>query len=254
MQKGLKMSFRKQKQQRIAERLEKTGKADLPVNSSDDIDDEDAIERDVQSFDRHGLVQTNFRDDVKHLKKIEVIEDKIEFKRDVLVPRYIDTALAMVEAGDVSNENLLFNMAMWCLDIADIDNATTLALFVLAHQVEAPIWFKTDAATFFAGEFVEWVSPKTKKGESAEPYISQWVNAYKDLSEEQKEHLQILKHGALLVQAGKQAHLANKFDDAVALYEQADKTNPRCGVKTALKQAKEKKPLVIKSDAKPKAK
>lgn len=249
------MSFRKQKQQKIAERLAKTGKADLPVYTDmDDGDDESAIQGEGQSFDRHGLVQTNFRDDVKLLKKLTEINEKIEFKRDSLVPRYIDTALAMVESGDVSNENLLFNMAMWCLDIADIENATKLVLFLLDKDIETPHWFQTDAATFFVGQFVEWISPKTKKGESAEPYISAWVKAYQDLSEEQQETLQILSHGALFVQAGKQAHIASKFDEAVALYEQADKINPRCGVKTVIKQAKDKKPLVIKPDAKPKAK
>ena len=243
------MSFRKVKQQRIAERIAKTGKADLPVHFGVDMADGDD-ETVTQDFDRHGLVQTNFRDDVKHLKKLEGIDEKIEFKRDSLVPRYIETALAMVANDDLSNQNLLFNMAMWCLDIADIDNATTLVLFLLAKEVETPIWFKTDAATFFAGEFVEWISPKTKKGESAEPYISQWVKAYKNLSESQLEQLHILKHGALLVQAGKQAHLARKFDDAVALYTQADEINPRCGIKTVLKQAQEKKPLVIKPETK----
>lgn len=243
------MSFRKVKQQRIAERIAKTGKAELPVHVGVDMA-EGNDETEVQEFDRHGLVQTNFRDDVKLLNKIEAIEEKIEFKRDSLVPRYIETALAMVESGDVSNEHLLFNMAMWCLDIADIENATKLVLFLLANDVETPFWFKTDAATFFAGEFVEWISPKTKKGESGEPYISLWIEAYKNLSEEQLERLQILKHGALLVQAGKQAHLASKFDDAVALYTQADGINPRCGVKTVLKQAKEKKPLVVKPPAK----
>lgn len=251
------MSFKKQKQQRIAKRIATTGKADLPVWSGIDMADGEG-EGVVQNFDRHGLVQSNFRDDVKLLKKLETIAEKIEFKRDSLVPRYIETALAMVANGDVSNENLLFNMAMWCLDVGDIENATLLVLFLLANDVETPFWFKTDAPTFFAGEFVEWISPKTKKGESAEPYVSLWVKAYTQLSEEQKEQLQILKHGALLVQAGKQAHLASKFHDAVALYTQADAINPRCGVKTVLKQAKEKKPLVIgsavKAEPKPKTK
>lgn len=247
------MSFRKQKQKRIAERIARTGSADLPVNLGVDwaAGSDESV---VQEFDQHGLVKTSFKDDFKLLKKLKTIEEKIEFKRDSLVPRYIDIALAMLEKNDVGDESLLFNVALWCLDIGDIENATKLVLFLLANDVETPHWFKTDAATFFAGEFVEWVSPKTKLGESAQPYVDTWIKAYSELSEDQLDKLQILKHGALLVQAGKQAHLANKFDDAVALYEQADKVNPRCGVKTVLKTAQEKKPLVIKPDAKAKAK
>lgn len=245
------MSFRKQKKQRIADRIERTGSADLVIGIDMAAGDDETI---IQNFDQHGLVKTSFKDDFKLLKKLKTIEEKIEFKRDSLVPRYVEVALAMVEKNDVGDESLLFNVALWCLDIGDIENATKLVIFLLANDVETPHWFKTDAATFFAGEFVEWVSPKTKLGQSAQPYVDAWIKAYSELNEDQQDKLQILKHGALLVQAGKQAHLANQFDDAVALYQQADKINPRCGVKTVLKAAQEKKPLVIKPDTKSKTK
>lgn len=231
------MSFRKQKQQRIAARIELTGKADLPI-----IGDADYQEMTV-SVDRHGLVQSSFKDDVKILKKLETIDEKVEFKRDILIPRYIDAALNMVKIGDVSNGSILFDLAVWCLDVGDIDNATTLTVFVLENEIDSPHWYESSAATFLADSFLKWISPKTKFCQSAEPYITTWVGAYSKLSEAQMDELHNIPHASLIVHAGKQAHIAKDYKKAIKFYEASKVINPRSGVKGVLKSAEEEKPL-----------
>ena len=111
--------------------------------------------------------------DLKTLKSFNRIEDKVQHKRDVLIPKfkpYVETYLA----SDEQYQNPLFSqLIIWLFDINDLDTAIDWCQQAIDREIDTPERMKRDFATFCADEVLAWSEKMAAQGHSVEPYFSQ---------------------------------------------------------------------------------
>lgn len=111
--------------------------------------------------------------DRKVLKGIAAIEDKIEHKRTVLLPKYRPHAEAFLAQG-ANYENPLFSdVVLWLFDIGEMDTFMAWCDKAIELGVPTPEFIKRDWQTLCCDNVFDWSSEQLKQGNSAEPYLSQ---------------------------------------------------------------------------------
>ena len=119
------------------------------------------------------LLLAELETDLKVLKNFNRTDEKVEHKRDVLVPKY-RTAVEDYLAGDEQFDNPLFaQMVIWLFDIEDLDTAIEWCGIAIERGLDTPERFKRDFATFCADEVLAWSERMTEQCHSIEPYFSQ---------------------------------------------------------------------------------
>ena len=111
--------------------------------------------------------------DLKTLKSFNRIEDKVQHKRDVLIPKfkpYVEVYLA----SDEQYQNPLFaQLVVWLFDIGDLETAIDWCQQAIDRELDTPDRMKRDFATFCADEVLAWSEKMAAQGHSVEPYFSQ---------------------------------------------------------------------------------
>ena len=119
------------------------------------------------------LLLAELESDIKVLSGFNRTDEKINHKRDVLVPKYRQ-AVEEYLSGEEQFDNPLFTqMVIWLFDIEELDTAIQWCDIAIARGLDTPERFKRDFATFCADEVLSWSERMAEKGQSIEPYFSQ---------------------------------------------------------------------------------
>jgi len=111
--------------------------------------------------------------DLKVLKGFNRLEDKVQHKREKLVPKY-RSVIEEFLVGDEHFDNPLFaQMVVWMFDIGELETAIEWCVKGIELGLDTPERFKRDFATFCADEVLEWSERMANQGHSIEPYFSQ---------------------------------------------------------------------------------
>ena len=140
------------------------------------------IEKELQQHERSNVVANpnslhlllaELDTDLKILKSFNRKDEKVEYKREVLVPKYRE-AVEEYLAGDEQFDNPLFaQMVIWLFDIEDLDTAIKWCDIAIERGLDTPERFKRDFATFCADEVLAWADRMAEKAHAIEPYFSQ---------------------------------------------------------------------------------
>lgn len=118
------------------------------------------------------LLMAELKNDQQVLKGFQRREDKIEHKRDVLVPKYRQKVEEYLE-GDERFDNPFFGqMIIWLFDIEDLETAIDWCDQAIERGLDTPVNFKRDFATFCADEVLTWSEKMSAQGHSIEPFFS----------------------------------------------------------------------------------
>lgn len=113
------------------------------------------------------LLMAALGEDMRRLKDIQSTEGKIAAKRE-MVDRYsphVDATLsAAIDTGHAVQDELLVNIMIWRLDIADYDRGLDIAEHVLRFGLRLPERFQRNPATLIAEEVAEAALTASKAG------------------------------------------------------------------------------------------
>ncbi|CDT98592.1 putative phage gene [Vibrio coralliirubri] len=118
------------------------------------------------------LLLAELETDLKVLSGFNRIDEKVNHKRDVLVPKYRE-AIEEYLAGDEQFDNPLFTqMVIWLFDIDDLETAIKWCDIAIERGLDTPERFKRDFATFCADEVLKWSERMASHGHAIEPFFS----------------------------------------------------------------------------------
>lgn len=111
--------------------------------------------------------------DLKTLKGFNRIEDKVQHKRDVLIPKFKPYVEAYLASGEQYENPLFAQLVIWLFDIDDLETAIDWCQQAIDRELNTPERMKRDFATFCADEVLAWSEKMAEHGHSVEPYFSQ---------------------------------------------------------------------------------
>lgn len=119
-------------------------------------------------------------EDVARLRSLPLTADRIEMKRDELLPRWLPTVEAYL-AGDKRYMNpALVYCVIWLLDTGEIEKALDWADIAIGERQRMPANFKSTMPAFIADTVMEWAINEAAAGHSIEPYFSRTFNNVRD--------------------------------------------------------------------------
>lgn len=110
--------------------------------------------------------------DVEHARNLPTIADRVEFKRDVLLPRWTPTVEAYLESGQVYANPVFAWCVIWLFDVGDLDKALDWADIAISQQQATPDRLRSNFPTFVADTMLARAQETSGRGESVEPYFS----------------------------------------------------------------------------------
>ncbi|WP_279459918.1 terminase endonuclease subunit [Aeromonas veronii] len=114
--------------------------------------------------------------DVVRLRKLARIGDRVNMKRDELMPKYrpyVERYLASVaESGQPYQNELFQRLVIWAFDVGDFDTGIAWAELAIKQGQRTPNNFKRDWATFVADTVLEWAEKNAAEGHAVEPWFS----------------------------------------------------------------------------------
>ncbi|END4285353.1 terminase [Escherichia coli] len=110
--------------------------------------------------------------DVEHVRSLPTIADRVEYKRDVLLPRWVPTVEAYLESGQVYANPVFAWCVIWLFDVGDLDKALDWADIAISQQQATPDRLRSNFPTFVADTLLEWTQETAGRGESVEPYFT----------------------------------------------------------------------------------
>lgn len=186
------------------------------------------------------LQMLELKKDVERLRSLPRTEDRVEMKRDVLLPRWMPTVEAYL-AGDTrfANPALVYCM-IWLFDTGEMGQALEWADTAISESQATPENFKSTLPAFVADTVLEWATNEAAAGRSIEPYFSR---TFENIREKWRLHEDINAKwykfaGLYLLRDDKGQPRATAVEDvstleqADALLAQAAAYNKNAGVKT----------------------
>ncbi|MBJ9241350.1 phage terminase small subunit [Citrobacter braakii] len=207
------------------------------VKAAKALDNREALTASPVSFH---LQMLELEKDVAMLRSVQRTEDRIELKRDVLLPRWMPTVEAYL-AGDARFANpALVYCVIWLFDTGEMGKALDWADVAISESQATPENFKSNLPAFVADTVLEWAIMQAEAGHSIEPYFSR---TFENIREKWRLHEDINAKwfkfaGLYLLRDEKGQPRATAVDDvetleqADALLAQAAAFNKNAGVKT----------------------
>jgi len=127
----------------------------------------------IVSSDSLHLQLIEFENDKKVLKNFVQIAEKINHKRDVLIPKYRPVVEKYLEEGKGYQNPIFTDMVIWLFDVDELDVAIDWCLKAIEFDLPTPENFKRQWPTFCADMVLEWAERQQENGQSVEPYFSQ---------------------------------------------------------------------------------
>lgn len=186
------------------------------------------------------LQMLELKRDVERLRSLPRTEDRVEMKRDVLLPRWMPTVEAYL-AGDARFANpALVYCVIWLFDTGEMGQALEWADVAINESQATPENFKSTLPAFVADTVLEWATNEAAAGRSIEPYFSR---TFENIREKWRLHEDINAKwykfaGLYLLRDDKGQPRATAVEDvstleqADALLAQAAAYNKNAGVKT----------------------
>ncbi|WP_393948538.1 phage terminase small subunit [Kluyvera intermedia] len=186
------------------------------------------------------LQMLELKRDVERLRSLPRTEDRVEMKRDVLLPRWMPTVEAYL-AGDARFANpALVYCVIWLFDTGEMGQALEWADVAINESQATPENFKSTLPAFVADTVLEWATNEAAAGRSIEPYFSR---TFENIREKWRLHEDINAKwykfaGLYLLRDDKGQPRATAVEDVItleqadALLAQAAAYNKNAGVKT----------------------
>ncbi len=140
----------------------------------------------------------DFEEDRKHLRSFNAISDRVEHKRNVLVPKYKPYVQSYLESGEQFENPIFTNLVIWLFDIKELGTAIDWCMKAIERDLPTPENFRRDWPTFCADQVLEWAESESERGYSIEPYFSQvFEKVEKDWRLHEKVHAKWYKFAGL---------------------------------------------------------
>ncbi|HFW3090571.1 TPA: phage terminase small subunit [Salmonella enterica subsp. enterica serovar Reading] len=111
--------------------------------------------------------------DVKKLRGLTRIADRVDMKRDELLPRWEPVAREYVESGKAYPNPILVYCIIWLIDVKRFDTALAWADLAIAQGQEMPPNIKSRMPAFIAASIYDWAEMEAEAGRTVEPYFQQ---------------------------------------------------------------------------------
>ncbi|EFU6568956.1 terminase [Salmonella enterica] len=111
--------------------------------------------------------------DVKKLRGLTRIADRINMKRDELLPRWEPIAREYVESGKAYPNPILVYCIIWLIDARRFDTALAWADLAIEQGQEMPPNIKSRMPAFIASSIYDWAEMEAECGRTVEPYFQQ---------------------------------------------------------------------------------
>ncbi|MGC6029843.1 phage terminase small subunit [Enterobacter kobei] len=133
----------------------------------------------VASPDSLHIQLIELENDVAKLRTLQRRADRIQMKRDVLLPKWMPIAQRYLDGGKVF-KNLVFSYCVvWLFDVEELGQALKWARFAINEGQDTPENIKRDFAHFTADAVLEWAQTVAPQGQSVEPYFSDTFESVK---------------------------------------------------------------------------
>ncbi|EMU7983165.1 terminase, partial [Salmonella enterica] len=109
--------------------------------------------------------------DVKKLRGLTRIADRIDMKRDELLPRWEPVAREYVESGKAYANPILVYCIIWLIDVRRFDTALVWADLAIEQGQEMPPNIKSRMPAFIAASIYDWAEMEAEAGRTVEPYF-----------------------------------------------------------------------------------
>lgn len=207
------------------------------IKTAKALDKREALASSPVSFH---LQMLELEKDVEQLRSLPRTEDRIEFKRDVLLPRWMPTVETYL-AGETRFANpVLVYCVIWLFDTGEMGKALDWADVAITENQSMPENFKSTLPAFVADTVLEWAEAQAEAGHSVEPYFSR---TFESIREKWRLHEDINAKwfkfaGLYMLRDEKGQPRATAVDDvetlerADALLAQAHAYNKNAGVRT----------------------
>ncbi|MBE4434949.1 terminase endonuclease subunit [Vibrio parahaemolyticus] len=204
-----------------------------------------ALSATVPSPDSLHLRLIEFEQDKLKLKDFVQISEKVNYKRDVLIPKYKEVAEKYLAAGESYQNPIFTDLIIWLFDTKDLETAIDWLFKAIELDLPTPENFKRSSWAVVCGDFVlEWAEAQLPNGHSIEPYFSQ---VFEKIDKEWKlpEKLEakwykFAGYGLLLNEKGdpqpSQIGDSEQLEKAKKLLEIAHEKHDKIGVQTKIKQ------------------
>ncbi|HIE4715882.1 TPA: phage terminase small subunit [Klebsiella pneumoniae] len=126
----------------------------------------------VSSGDSMHILVKELEKDVEQARCIQFIPDRIEFKRNVLLPKWTQTVEAYLASGQVYANPVFAWCVIWLFDVGNLDKALDWADIAISQQQATPDRLRSNFPTFVADTMLAWAEESAGRGESIEPYFS----------------------------------------------------------------------------------
>ncbi|EDZ5416560.1 TPA: phage terminase small subunit [Salmonella enterica subsp. enterica] len=111
--------------------------------------------------------------DVKKLRSLTRIADRVDMKRDELLPRWESVAREYVESGKAYPNPILVYCIIWLMDVKRFDTALAWADLAIEQGQEMPANIKSKMPAFIASSIYDWAEMEAEAGRTVEPYFQQ---------------------------------------------------------------------------------
>lgn len=207
------------------------------IKAAQALDNHEALTASPVSFH---LQKLELESDVAQLRSLPTTADRVEFKHDHLLPRWLPTVEAYL-AGDKRYANpALVYCVIWLLDTGEMEKALDLADIAISEGQAMPDNFKSTLPAFIADTVLAWATDEAANGHSIQPYFSR---TFDNIRDKWRLHEDINAKwfkfaGLYLLRDHNGEPRATAVEDvdileqADALLAQAEKYNKNAGVKT----------------------
>ncbi|RQM39130.1 phage terminase small subunit [Erwinia psidii] len=110
--------------------------------------------------------------DIARLRALEVTADRVELKRDVLLPKWQPVAEQYLAGDRVFANPVFVYCIIWLFDTGSYDQALDWADTAISQGQSTPENFKSNMAAFVADTVLAWSENQAALGHSIEPYFS----------------------------------------------------------------------------------
>lgn len=111
--------------------------------------------------------------DVKRLRSLTTLADRIDMKSNDLLPKWEPVAREYVESGEAYPNPILVYCIIWLIDVRRFDTALAWADLAIQQGQEMPPNIKSKMPAFIAASIYDWAEVEAEAGRTVEPYFQQ---------------------------------------------------------------------------------
>ncbi len=170
------------------------------------------------------LLLRELDNDLLRLSELPNIAEKVELKREDLLPRWLPTVERYLASGVVHENPVFAWCVVWLFDVGNFDQALDWADIAIAQNQPTPEAIRSSFPAFVADTVIAWAKAQFDQGYSIEPYFSR---TFTNVTENWRIHEEIkakwLKFAGLRLISTENGKVAIGDVSDVAVLEEADK-------------------------------